>query len=269
MSDIYIKNYSFYDDFPDNVPVPGKPYITCYMGDFCVRKPLVQPSIAILLEPRSIEPKGYEFIENHPTFFKHIWTHDEKLLKLPQAHFLLWASTWCTADIPKTKNCSIVSSDKHCCELHDARIELAQYFDKGDLVDALGTFRGNKADYVEAYDAHAPYKFAIAIENWIGDYWYTEKILNCFSTKTVPIYYGARKIGDYFNEDGIIQVDDWRKIPELVENLDFDSEYEKRREAIEENFIRVKPWGSRWRDRFFHDYGDLLEEMMDDLYRNA
>ncbi len=266
---IYINNHSFYDDFPDNVPVPGQPYIECFMGDFCHRVGNIPPnSIAILLEPRSIEPNGYQWIENHPDVFRHIWTYDSKLLKLPQAHFLLWASLWCTSDIPKTKGISIVSSDKRCCELHNARIELAQYFDKGDKVDCFGTFRGNKADYVEAYDAHAPYKFAIAIENYIDDFWYTEKILNCFSTKTVPIYFGARKIGEHFNADGIIQVEDWRDIPKIVENLDIDDEYEKRKEAIEDNFIRCKPFGDRWRDRFFRDYGDLLEEMMDELYNN-
>ena len=102
----------------------------------------------------------------------------------------------------------------------------------------------------------------IVIENYIDDLWFTEKILNCFSTKTVPIYYGARNIGQLFNADGIIQVDDWRKIPEIVANLDIDAEYEKRREAIEDNFERVKAYDIRWFDRFFNTYGDLLEEMI-------
>jgi len=266
---IYLKNHSFYDDFPDNHPVEGEPYIECFMGDFCHRVGNIPPnSIAILLEPRSIEPNGYKWIENHPNVFRHIWTYDSKLLQLPQAHFLLWASLWCKADILKTRKISMVSSDKMCCELHKARIELARYFDKRNLVDCFGTFRGNKDDYVDAYQAHAAYKFAIAIENDIDDYWFTEKILNCFATKTVPIYYGARKIGEFFNADGIIQVDDWHKIPAIVENLDIDAEYEKRRAAIEDNYLKSLPWGDRWRDRFFRNYGYILEEMMNELYNN-
>jgi hypothetical protein len=269
MSKIYIKNHSFYDDFPDNLPVEGEPYIECFMGDFCHRFGNVPPnSIAILLEPRSIEPNGYRWIENHPNVFRHIWTYDDELLKLPQSHFLLWASLWCRSDMPKTKNISMVSSDKTCCELHKARIELAKYFDKGSLVDCFGTFRGNKDDYVDAFTAHAEYKFAIAIENDISDYWFTEKILNCFSTKTVPIYHGARKIREFFNADGIIQVEDWHDIPRVVENLDIDAEYAKRKEAIEENYYKCLPYGDRWRDRFFRDYGDILEGMMDELYNN-
>ena len=263
--DIKLKTYSFYDDFPENRPEEGKPYINCYMGDFCVRYPVEKNAIAILLEPRSLEPYGYDYIEKHPEQFKHVFTYDSQLLrKVPQAHFLLWATLWCTSDVPKTKGISMISSDKTCCELHKARLELAKILDKNDKVDCFGTFKGPE-HYVNTYDAHAEYKFAIAFENYIDDMWYTEKILNCFGTKTVPIYYGARRIGDVFNADGIIQVDDWRKIPDLVNSLDIDAEYEKRKAAIEDNFERVKPYGARWRDRFFNEYGHLLRGMMNDI----
>jgi len=38
--------------------------------------------------------------------------------------------------------------------------------------------------------------------------YYTEKITDCFATGTVPIYWGATNIGDYFDERGIIKLDD-------------------------------------------------------------
>lgn len=260
-----IKVYSYYDEFSEyKVKDFSKPYINCYVGDFCYfEKDKLQPNaIAIMLEPRSIEQKGYVYVEEHPEKFKHIFTHDSILLKLPNAHFWVWGTVWCTADEPKTKGISMISSHKNCCELHRVRTELAMQFDRGDKVDCYGTFTGNPADYTDTFESHANYKFAIAMENYIDDDWYTEKILNCFSTKTVPIYYGARNIGKFFNADGIIQVDDWRKIPEIVENLNVDEEYEKRREAIEDNFNRVKWYGTRWFDRFFEVYGNLLEEML-------
>ena len=98
-------------------------------------------------------------------------------------------------------------------------------------------------------------------ENYIDDYCYTEKILNCFGTKTVPIYVGSKKIGDFFNADGIIQVDDWKTIPDLVKNLDIDSEYEKRLPAINDNFGRLEPYRVNWKERFFRDYTNLMEEV--------
>ena len=259
-----IKTYTYYDDFPDNRPVMEQPYINAYFGDFCAKEVIQPNSIAILLEPRSIEHLGYEFVEKNPDKFKYIFTYDSKLLKLLNARFLVWGTTWCTADVPKTKGISMISSHKICCELHKNRLALAKYFDNGNKVDCFGTFRdpSGKTGFVKTYDAHAEYKFAIAMENYIDDFWFTEKILNCFSTKTVPIYYGAKRIGDFFNMDGIIQVSDWHDIIDIAENLDIDTEYDKRREAIEDNFIRVKPYGERWRDRFFKEYGELLEGML-------
>lgn len=267
---IKIKVHSYYNEFPDNQEEEGKPYINCYVGDFCEFHEVVPGSIAIMLEPRSIEHLGYEYVERHPEQFKYIFTHDSRLLKLPQARFWVWCSVWCTADVPKTKGISMISSHKNCCELHRIRTLLAKQFDIGDKVDCFGTFRdeSGKTGRVSTYDAHAEYKFAIAIENHIDDLWFTEKIINCFATKTVPIYYGARKIGELFNADGIIQVDKWEDIPKIVNELDIDAEYAKRKDAIEENFELSKAYAGGWFDRFFTEYGDLLGGMMDELYDN-
>ena len=267
MSDIRIKVHSYYDDFPDNHPIDGEPYINCYFGDFCEFHKVVPGSIAIMLEPRSIEYLGYEYIEKHPNQFKYIFTHDSRLLKLPNAIFWVWGSIWCKADVPKTKGISMISSHKACCELHEIRTELARQLESSEKVDCFGTYNDpeGKKGWVNAYDAHAEYKFAIAIENYIDDLWYTEKILNCFSCKTVPIYLGARNIGNIFNADGIIQVRNWQDIPRIIEELDIDAEYEKRKAAIDENYEKSMAYGEKWRVRFFEQYGDLLEEMMDDV----
>ena len=260
-----IKCYTYYDDFHE-CPVTdlSKPYINCYIGDFAAFEEVGDNAISILQEPRSIEHRGYEYVEAHPEKFKYIFTHDSRILKLPNSYLFNWGTIWCTSDSPKTKGISMVSSDKTCCELHKVRMDLALKFDTNKKVDCFGTFRGNPADYTSALEAHKDYKFAIAMENYIDDYWYTEKILNCFSTKTVPIYYGARKISEFFNADGIIQVERWEDIEDIVENLNIDEEYEKRREAIEDNFIRVKPYAVPWRDRFMEKYGKMLEAMVDE-----
>lgn len=258
-----IKCYTHYDDFKEHsLTDPSKPYINCYIGDFCATEVIGKNAIAILQEPRSIEHRGYEYVLAHPDKFRYIFTHDSEVLKLPNALLFNWGSQWCTADIEKTKGISMVSSNKSCCELHDIRKKIALDLDKSDKVDCFGTFRDGKTGYTSTYDSHAAYKFAIAIENYIDDYWYTEKILNCFSTKTVPIYYGARRIKCLFNPDGIIQVDDWKDIYKVVENLNIDEEYEKRKDAINDNFERVKPYAEMWRVRFIRNYGALLEKML-------
>ena len=46
--------------------------------------------------------------------------------------------------------------------------------------------------------------FSIAIENSRNGCYFTEKILDCFTTRTVPIYWGCPDIGDYFDMNVII-----------------------------------------------------------------
>ena len=88
----------------------------------------------------------------------------------------------------------------------------------------------NEVEYKE--EALADYMFSVAIEN--ADDWFTEKILDCFLTGTVPIYYGTPSITKWFNPDGIIFLEDGFDIEELDEDL-----YKSMEPAIKDNFERA------------------------------
>ncbi|MDP3372003.1 MAG: hypothetical protein Q8S21_03845 [Candidatus Paracaedibacteraceae bacterium] len=58
-------------------------------------------------------------------------------------------------------------------------------------------------------------QFSIAIENCNQHNYFTEKVLECFMTLTIPIYIGCPNIGDYFDTRGILiarDIDDVIKI---------------------------------------------------------
>lgn len=260
-----IKMHAMYDHFPDHNPAPGEPYVHCYSDTYVKEITPGQKAFALLLEPRSLIPDAYDFVQANPEHFRYILTHDSRLLKLENARLFLWGDVWCRTDSEKTKGISLVSSWKDWCPLHHARLTLARHFDGGGLVDCFGSFKGDKDHWDDVRTAHEAYRFAIVIENDIDELWFTEKILNCFSNKVVPIYVGATRIGDFFNTDGIIRVDDWRNIPEIVKHLDIETEYEKRKEAINDNFERCRPFEVKWKDRFFYDYGAMLEEVQNGL----
>tara|TARA_R110000796_G_scaffold128557_2_gene244216 strand:- start:213 stop:1067 length:855 start_codon:yes stop_codon:yes gene_type:complete len=61
--------------------------------------------------------------------------------------------------------------------------------------------------------------FHICVENYRHDNYFTEKIMNCFSTMTIPIYWGAPNIGDYFNEKGIISFNDLEELKHILTTL--------------------------------------------------
>jgi hypothetical protein len=56
-------------------------------------------------------------------------------------------------------------------------------------------------------------QYHIAIENVFDTNWFTEKLIDCFQTKTIPIYVGCTNIGDFFDIRGIFHV---KSIDELI-----------------------------------------------------
>ena len=74
--------------------------------------------------------------------------------------------------------------------------------------------------------------FSIAIENGNYETYFTEKLLDCFATGTIPVYLGAPDIGEYFNKDGIIDLTDEFDVSEEI--------YYSKMDAIKDNLERAK-----------------------------
>jgi len=79
-------------------------------------------------------------------------------------------------------------------------------------------------------------QFHICIENVRQNNWFTEKLIDCFVTKTIPIYYGAQNIGEFFDLKGIYIVNDYKEIIEVCNSLNENS-YQEMKEYIEYNYI--------------------------------
>lgn len=105
---------------------------------------------------------------------------------------------------PKTKGTSMLASTKADTVHQTIRTLIANEIE--DIVDVYGHGRAREPARVE--DALDDYMFSFAIENFeVAGYW-TEKILNCFATGTIPIYRGAPDIGHHFDARGIIGLND-------------------------------------------------------------
>lgn len=53
----------------------------------------------------------------------------------------------------------------------------------------------------------AQYKFTITMENSSEDTYITEKIINGFMANTIPIYWGSKRVYDYFNKERFLCLD--------------------------------------------------------------
>ena len=99
--------------------------------------------------------------------------------------------------------------------------------------------------------------FSVAIENSSEPNYFTEKVIDCFLTYTVPLYWGCSNIGSYFDKDGIIffssveelidmisslsPAEYWRRLTSLHRNYNLALQYinlnERLRQAILQNFL--------------------------------
>ncbi len=90
-----------------------------------------------------------------------------------------------------------------------------------------------------------PYQFSIVPENSRQSGYYTEKILDAFIAKTVPVYWGCPDIAKHFNTDGIIQFSDYADLKTKLLSLSTDS-YASRSTAVEDNFQQALKAIHQW-----------------------
>jgi hypothetical protein len=78
--------------------------------------------------------------------------------------------------------------------------------EKHPQLDAFGPGAGAYVN--DKTEALAPYMFSVVFENCRQDMYFTEKLIDCFLTGTVPIYWGPPRLEEshLFNNDGILYI---------------------------------------------------------------
>lgn len=210
----------------------------------------------VLRESEAIYPELYYKAIKYPEIIKDyslIFTNSEKILdKYENSRFAPANSVWYGTEFcggvlsehnceNKDKNISIISSDKSMCEMHKIRSDLTRYYKNSGLVDCYGAAVGKHIN--KKSEALEQYRYSIVLENNETSLYFTEKILDCFAAMTVPIYVGATKIGDFFNDDGIIQIRkdklcDFGNVDRIIKRC-CESDYNSRLDAIRDNYRRV------------------------------
>ena len=215
----------------------------------------------LLIESEAIVPEDYQIFEKHRGLereFDAIFTYCEKILDSYEnaVFFPSCAEVWygkaphggvlsTEAYLHKSKNISLVSSNKVSCDLHKLRLAWATQFKHSSQVDTYGTFDGGML--IPLADSLTDYRYSFAIENAISPYFFTERLTSCFASMTVPIYVGATRIHEFFNPDGIIQVHpkDYSTIEAVIQQCGVE-DYEARLPAIVDNYQRVQAYLNIW-----------------------
>lgn len=126
----------------------------------------------------------------------------------------------------KTKFCNTVVSNNVGCNIRDKYFDaISQY----KQVDSGGRHKNNLPSGEPVKDKlefQKQYKFSFAFENSTFPGYVTEKIIDAWAAGTVPVYWGAPDVAQYFNPKAFIDCTD--KTPEeaieLVKAIDEDDE---------------------------------------------
>jgi len=208
--------------------------------------------VAIACEPEAIAHGRELFIKNH-TKYDLLLTHDEEILKqCPNARLCVFGSCWISPSVyenidvsRKKPQISCLTGSKEVTPAHTYRKIL--YANQLRIPLPIKWYRSSKGQPLPAHQ-HNPivyddksvlfldYQFSVAIENSRQTHYFTEKLLDCLVTKTIPIYYGCPNIAEYFDTRGwiILETTD---IDEFVYKIyNFLPKYEDCTKTIEHNY---------------------------------
>ena len=159
-------------------------------------------NIAWLVEAWDHIPDLYKFVQQNFNKFTAIWTHDKILLETcPNAVKLPFGGCWI---------------DEFDWGIHS---------------------KSKQFSIIALRD----YRYHFCIENTKRDYWFTEKLIDCFVTGTIPLYWGCPSIGDFFNTDGMICYDEVKELPNILQTCNKEL-YLSKMDAIKENFELAKKY---------------------------
>ena len=126
-------------------------------------------------------------------------------------------------DIPKGDVCVVVSNPNG-----PVRNKFLERLEKRCNVTYMGRYKNNIGgllpfDYnnEKFIDLISKFKFIVSMENSENDTYITEKILHGMIAKTIPIYWGSKRIHDYFTKERFINLenDDEATINNVIDRI--------------------------------------------------
>jgi hypothetical protein len=208
-----------------------------------IKNPLARYNVAVIFEPTPIVPISHINLTALQEFDL-VLSYRDDLSKLPNFRFMPFGTVWVDPYKEREKEniISFLTSSKLMTPNHRFRYEVFDALvehtsiNEFDIICKMTPPRIEKKD--EILDNS---KFSIIIENDNSNNYFTEKIIDCFASKTIPIYYGCPNIEDFFDPGGIIK---FNSLPELINIICAltPEDYDKSLGIVENNFVESQKY---------------------------
>ena len=155
----------------------------------------------------------------------------------------------------KSKLVSMVASEKKWAPGHILRHRVADELAEKHNIELWGGGfkRFPQHGKILALKDHM---FSIIIQNCQLDTFFTD-FIDPLITGTIPIFWGTREVGKYFDENGVIFFDTYEELDEILSNLT-EEDYYSRLESVKKNFELAKNY---WRAD--DQLADLIYKVVD------
>lgn len=212
-------------------------------------------------EPPNLYIKFCGMVYDNKDNFDLILSYDDRILELPQATEFCAVGSWISDDIQLSKQneISFLMSTKINGSAYHMRFQIMRVFErlKNNRINEFNVNWHRSPPRVPSKDPFfANAKFNVACENQIMTNMFTEKLLDCFKTYTVPIYYGCTNISKYFNPKGIIQFNTIEEFTDIVNNLT-PGMYEEMSPYLQENYELGRKY---WEKNIYERIEDEIEK---------
>lgn len=219
-------------------------------------------------EPRIIQNHISYMLQNASRFHT-IMTYDHDILVCcPHARFYIAAQTWIPLEYYQQVDVSLKEykistlAGSKCINQSEGHLfRQAIHYRQHELSHAPITFfrssvqqphlpdLGNNPFLVSSKEClFHTFQFAIIIENTTQRNYFSEKLIDCLITKTIPLYYGGGNIHQFFNTTGwIILSTSVEELSSCLSTLhpDYYSSYQ---EVIEENYQKAVAYSDFYRN---------------------
>lgn len=183
----------------------------------------VQAKISLMIVEPDVIHKHYIMLAKlfYWRFYKILSKNRDIVRDINNGEFFYYGSTFLNninqIDIKKTHMASLIASTQNQHEGHKLRHQIVDYI-KAHKINIAVIGRGYKP-FEKKEDGLKSYKYSIIIENSSEQDYFTEKVVDACLLETIPIYWGAPNISEYFDTRGLIVCENIEEIKQAINKM--------------------------------------------------
>jgi len=177
-----------------------------FNGESCMRCDIKNYDVVLWGE------RNYENVVNVPLFIPYLYSNN-LIDELTRPKNIV--------KIPEKDVCVIISNPGG-----SIRNSFLQELEKKFTVTYAGAFKNNIGGQItsqynskEFIEFVSQFKFIVSMENSRNDTYISEKIIHGLLSNTIPIYWGSTRVGDYFNKDRFLYLEDENDINNTISKM--------------------------------------------------